>query len=55
MLSVTRSLRFNGYKVLGYFKDAEDVAHSPTQDGAAPGRFKFADVSGNGKIGRKTG
>ncbi|MEI9919072.1 MAG: SusC/RagA family TonB-linked outer membrane protein [Bacteroidota bacterium] len=42
---------FYGYQVAGYFKDAEDVAHSPTQDGAAPGRFKFVDTSGNGKIG----
>jgi TonB-linked SusC/RagA family outer membrane protein len=37
---------FYGYKVLGLFKDSADVASSPTQTDAAPGRFKFADVSG---------
>lgn len=42
---------FYGYKMVGYFQDAEDVDNSPLQDGAAPGRFKFADVSGNGSIG----
>jgi outer membrane scaffolding protein for murein synthesis (MipA/OmpV family) len=26
------------------------VAKSPTQDAAAPGRLKFADVNGDGKI-----
>lgn len=37
---------FYGYKVLGLFQDAGDVTRSPTQDGAAPGRFKYADISG---------
>ncbi|WP_333819482.1 SusC/RagA family TonB-linked outer membrane protein [Ohtaekwangia sp.] len=41
---------FYGYKVVGYFSDANDVASSPTQDGAAPGRFKYADINGDGKI-----
>lgn len=41
---------FFGYKVTGLFKDAADVAKSPTQDAAAPGRFKYADVNGDGKI-----
>jgi TonB-linked SusC/RagA family outer membrane protein len=41
---------FYGYKVLGLFQDAADVAKSPTQDGAAPGRFKYEDVNGDGKI-----
>ncbi|MDE3234568.1 MAG: TonB-dependent receptor [Bacteroidota bacterium] len=41
---------FYGYKVLGLFRDASDVAKSPTQDGAAPGRFKYADMNGDGKI-----
>lgn len=37
---------FYGYQVAGLFKDAADVIASPTQDGAAPGRFKYADISG---------
>ena len=43
---------FFGYKVIGYFKDAADVAKSPTQSGAAPGAFKFADINGDGAIDR---
>ncbi|WP_419803271.1 SusC/RagA family TonB-linked outer membrane protein [Mucilaginibacter sp.] len=41
---------FYGYKQIGYFNSAADVAASPTQDGAAPGAFKFADLNGDGKI-----
>jgi TonB-linked SusC/RagA family outer membrane protein len=41
---------FFGYKVAGLFQDAADVAKSPTQDAAAPGRFKYADVNHDGKI-----
>lgn len=41
---------FYGYKVLGLFQSAEEVKNAPTQDGAAPGRFRYADVDGNGKI-----
>lgn len=41
---------FFGYKVIGLFKDIEDVQKSPTQTSAAPGRFKYLDVDGNGKI-----
>ena len=41
---------FFGYKVIGLFQDAADVAKSPTQDAAAPGRFKYQDVNGDGKI-----
>ncbi len=41
---------FFGYKMIGYFKDANDVASSPIQDGAAPGRFKFQNSSGTGKV-----
>ena len=41
---------FFGYQQIGLFKDAADVAKSPTQDAAAPGRLKFADVNGDGKI-----
>lgn len=41
---------FFGYDVIGFFKDAEDVAKSPTQQAAAPGRFKYRDVDNNGLI-----
>jgi hypothetical protein len=44
---------FFGYDVVGYFMDAGDVAKSPTQgdpNTAAPGRLKFRDVNGDGKI-----
>ncbi|MBX2844543.1 MAG: TonB-dependent receptor [Flammeovirgaceae bacterium] len=37
---------FYGYDVVGLFKDAAEVTNSPTQDGAAPGRFRFRDISG---------
>ncbi len=39
-----------GYKVIGYFEDSADVAKSPIQDAAAPGRFKYLDANGDGKI-----
>lgn len=36
-----------GYKVLGVFQTADEVAESPTQSNAtAPGDFKYADISG---------
>ena len=38
---------FYGYQVIGLFQDATDVSKSPTQNGAAPGRFKYADIAGN--------
>ncbi|MHA7130006.1 SusC/RagA family TonB-linked outer membrane protein [Algoriphagus namhaensis] len=41
---------FFGYDVVGLFRDAEDVANHATQDGAAPGRFKFRDADGDGVI-----
>lgn len=41
---------FFGYRTLGYFQNAADVTNSATQDGAAPGRFKFQDTNGDGKI-----
>ncbi len=37
---------FFGYQVVGYFKDAAEVTAAPTQTGAAPGRFRFADLNG---------
>ncbi len=41
---------FFGFKADGYFKDAADVAAHAKQDGAAPGRIKFADTNGDGNI-----
>jgi TonB-linked SusC/RagA family outer membrane protein len=41
---------FFGYNVLGLFRDQEDVNSHATQDGKAPGRFKFEDVNGDGAI-----
>ena len=41
---------FFGYKVIGYFQDANDVAKSPSQMDAAPGRFKYLDSNNDGKI-----
>lgn len=38
---------FYGYKVIGLFQSAADVTGSPTQAGAGPGRFKYADVNGD--------
>ncbi len=44
-----------GYKVLGIFQNSEEVAKSPVQDGARPGRFKYADVNGFDSSGKLTG
>lgn len=41
---------FFGYKVIGLFQSADDIAKSPTQTDAAPGRFKYFDADGNNKI-----
>lgn len=41
---------FFGYKVVGLFKDAAEVAAAPAQDQKAPGRFRYQDVNGDGKI-----
>jgi TonB-linked SusC/RagA family outer membrane protein len=41
---------FYGYQVLGLFQTADEVASAPKQDGAAPGRFKYADINGDGII-----
>ena len=46
---------FFGYQVLGYFKDTAEVAAAPTQAGAAPGRFRYADVNGLDDNGKLTG
>jgi hypothetical protein len=41
---------FFGYQVQGLFKDAAEVSGAATQDGAAPGYFRFKDLNGDGKI-----
>ena len=41
---------FFGYDVVGLFRSDEDVKASPTQTDAAPGRFKYRDVNGDGAI-----
>lgn len=41
---------FFGYQVERLFRDADDVSKSPAQTDAAPGRFKYKDVNGDGQI-----
>ncbi|MEZ0540848.1 SusC/RagA family TonB-linked outer membrane protein [Fibrella arboris] len=41
---------FYGYQVLGLFQSKAEVDGAPTQEGAAPGRFRYADINGDGKI-----
>lgn len=41
---------FYGYQVIGLFQNASDIAKSPTQTDAAPGRFKYKDINGDGEI-----
>jgi TonB-linked SusC/RagA family outer membrane protein len=41
---------FFGYKVIGLFQNDAEVDASPTQDGAAPGFFKYQDTDGDGAI-----
>lgn len=41
---------FYGYKVQGLFQSQEEIKNAPTQDGAGVGRFRYADVNGDGKI-----
>jgi len=41
---------FYGYQIIGLFQSYDDVNKSAKQDGAAPGRFKYADVNHDGKI-----
>jgi TonB-linked SusC/RagA family outer membrane protein len=41
---------FFGYKVIGLFQSYADISKSPTQQDAAPGRFKYADVNHDGVI-----
>lgn len=41
---------FYGYKVVGLFNSQEEVDAAPLQDAAAPGRFRYQDVDGDGEI-----
>jgi len=41
---------FYGYKVQGLFQNAGEVSSAAKQDGAAPGRFRYVDMNGDGKI-----
>ncbi|MCX6300642.1 MAG: TonB-dependent receptor [Bacteroidia bacterium] len=41
---------FFGYNVMGLFQSDAEVAEAPTQDGAAPGFFRYEDVNGDGAI-----
>ena len=41
---------FFGYKIAGIYQSAADVASSPKETDAAPGRFKYVDVNHDGKI-----
>jgi TonB-linked SusC/RagA family outer membrane protein len=43
---------FYGYKQIGVYKDANDVANSPkwAAGGSNPGDIKYADINGDGKI-----
>ena len=41
---------FFGYRVIGLFQTDAEVTASPTQVGAAPGRFKYEDVNEDKKI-----
>jgi TonB-linked SusC/RagA family outer membrane protein len=41
---------FFGYKEVGLYQSAADVANSPGYSGAAPGLIKYADINGDGKI-----
>ncbi|PHI18877.1 SusC/RagA family protein [Lewinellaceae bacterium SD302] len=46
---------FFGYQVVGLFQDDAEVASAPSQDGAAPGRFRFEDNNGRDENGDLTG
>ncbi|WP_370588509.1 SusC/RagA family TonB-linked outer membrane protein [Robiginitalea sp. SC105] len=41
---------FFGYQVTGYFNSQAEVDAAPTQDGAGVGRFRYADINGDGAI-----
>jgi len=41
---------FYGYETDGLFQTADEIASSPTQNGAVPGDIKYVDVNGDGEI-----
>jgi TonB-linked SusC/RagA family outer membrane protein len=41
---------FFGYEVIGYFNSQAEVDNSPAQDGKGLGRFRYADINGDGAI-----
>ncbi|GAB3559052.1 SusC/RagA family TonB-linked outer membrane protein [Spirosoma fluminis] len=41
---------FYGYQVLGLFNSKAEVDAAPKQEGAAPGRFRYADINGDNQI-----
>ncbi len=41
---------FFGYKTVGLFQNAADIAKAPSQPGAVPGDIQFADLNGDGVI-----
>lgn len=41
---------FFGYKVLGIFQTADEVAKAPAQTDKAPGRLRYQDTNGDGSI-----
>ena len=41
---------FYGYKIIGLFNSADEVTAAPTQDAAAPGRFRYQDTDRDGAI-----
>ncbi|OFY45859.1 MAG: hypothetical protein A2Z69_00915 [Bacteroidetes bacterium RBG_13_44_24] len=41
---------FFGYQVISLFQNDAEVAEAPTQDGAAPGFFRYQDTNGDGAI-----
>ncbi len=41
---------FYGYKTMGLFQNAAEIATAPTQTGAVPGDIRFVDVNGDGII-----
>ena len=41
---------YYGYKVIGIFKDADEVSKAALQDKAAPGRFRFLDANNDNII-----
>lgn len=43
-----------GFKKIGIFQTDEEVKNSPTQDGAIPGVYKYADTNGDGVISYDT-